>query len=94
MKKSSVFSYLLVGELVANVGHEVLELLAGDGAAALLVEDPKCNADQLLVRLVVVHLDRHHVAELGKLYHPGPVSVELKEIRERFKVVQYFDTIF
>lgn len=49
---------------------------------------PKCNADQILISLVVVHLDGHHVAKLGKLNHPGAVGIKLVKIRSEIRAYE------
>ena len=62
--------------VLTDVEHEVLELVSGDGAAAVLVEGPEGEPDHVLV-VVLGHLGGHHVAELGELDLPRPVSVVL-----------------
>ena len=58
------------------MSHEMFEVLGADGPRAVLVQHSEGHPDH--VRVVDgVHLVRHHVAELGELNHPRPVSVIL-----------------
>ena len=68
----------MLGQFVPDVHHENLELLVLYRSRPVPIQDPKCDANELLVRRVLVHLHRHHIAELGELDHAGTVSVELK----------------
>jgi hypothetical protein len=67
---------LLVGELLAEVGHDVPELRSGDEAVAVLVEDAEGLAD-LLLRVGVLHLASHHGEELGEVDRAVAISVNL-----------------
>ena len=68
----SLYIYIVL----TDVEHEVLELVSGDGAAAVLVEGPEGEPHHVLV-IVLGHLGGHHVAELGELDLPRPVRVVL-----------------
>ena len=58
------------------MSHEMFEVLGTDCPGPVLVQHPEGHPDH--VRVVDgVHLVRHHVAELGELNHPRPVSVIL-----------------
>ena len=63
---------LLVGELLAQIGHDVTQLSRRYEAVAVLVEDAERFAD-LLFGVRVLHLARHHRQELWKV--DGAVAV-------------------
>jgi hypothetical protein len=59
--------YFFVGELLAQIGHDVAQLGRRDESVAVLVEDAKRLAN-LLLAICVFHFARHHRKELGKVY--------------------------
>ena len=61
---------LLVGELLAEVGHDVTELGGGDEAIAVLVEHLEGLLD-LLLGVGVLHLAGHEVEELQERERGG-----------------------
>merc|ERR1711924_206524 len=67
---------LLVGQLLAEVGHDVAELSRGDEAVAVLVEHAE-GLLELLLGVGVLHLARHQGAELGEVNGAVAVSVDL-----------------
>merc|ERR1712199_141159 len=67
---------LLVGELLAEVGHDVAQLGSGDEAVAVLVEDLEGLLD-LLLGVRVLHLAGHEGEELGEIDGAVAVSVDL-----------------
>jgi len=67
---------LLVGELLAEVCHDVAELGGGDETIAVLVEDLERLLD-LLLGVGVLHLARHHGQELGEVDGAIAISVNL-----------------
>lgn len=54
---------LVIGELLADGGHDVSEFGSGNEAVVIAVEDLEGFAD-LLLRVGVLHLARHHGEEL------------------------------
>mmetsp|Transcript_7993 Transcript_7993/g.18713 ORF Transcript_7993/g.18713 Transcript_7993/m.18713 type:complete len:210 (+) Transcript_7993:141-770(+) len=66
----------LVGELLAEVCHDVAELGRRDEAVAILVEHTE-RLLQLLLRISVLHLARHQRAELWEVNCAVAVSVDL-----------------
>lgn len=68
--------HLLVGELLAEVGHDVAQLSRGDEAVAVLVKDLEGLLD-LLLRVGVLHLAGHHGQELGEVDGAVAVGVDL-----------------
>lgn len=58
---------LLVGELLAEVGHDVAQLSRRYEPVAVLVEDTECFADFLLA-IRVLHFAGHHRQEFGEIY--------------------------
>ena len=58
---------LLVGELLAEVGHDVAQLGRGYEPVAVLVEDAERFADFLLT-VRVLHFAGHHRQEFGEIY--------------------------
>merc|ERR1719478_1408185 len=67
---------LLVGELLAEVGHDVAELSRRDEAVAVLVEDAE-GLLELLLRVGVLHLAGHEGAELGEVNGAVAVGIDL-----------------
>jgi hypothetical protein len=67
---------LIVGELLADAGHDVPELSSGDEAVVVAVEDLEGLAD-LLLGVSVLHLARHHGEELGEVNGAVVVGVNL-----------------
>merc|ERR1712057_40607 len=67
---------LLVGGLLAEVGHDVTELSSGDEAVAVLVEDLEGLLD-LLLGVGVLHLLSHEVEELGEVDGAGAIGIDL-----------------
>ena len=67
---------LLNGEKLTDGDHDVLELSGGDEAVVVAVEDLEGLLD-LLLRVRVAHLARHHREELGEVDRPVPVRVDL-----------------
>merc|ERR1712166_641077 len=63
---------LVVGELLAEVGHHVTQLGGRDESVAVLVEDLE-GLVELLVGVGVLHLASHQVEELGEI--DGSVAV-------------------
>ena len=54
----------------------MFEILGADSPSPVLVQDSEGHPDHVGI-VDGVHLVRHHVAELGELNHPRPVSVIL-----------------
>merc|ERR1719217_1112082 len=67
---------LLVGQLLAEVGHDVAQLSRRDEAVAVLVEDAE-RLLQLLLRVRVLHLARHEGAELREVNGAVAVGIDL-----------------
>merc|ERR1711924_258558 len=67
---------LLVGQLLAEVGHDVAELRRRDEAVAVLVEDAE-GLLELLLGVGVLHLARHERAELGEVDRAVAVGIDL-----------------
>merc|ERR1719199_2199718 len=67
---------LLVGELLAEVGHDVAELGGGDEPVAVLVEHLE-GLDDLLLGVSVLHLASHHGEELGEVDGAVAVGIDL-----------------
>merc|ERR1719482_1117653 len=67
---------LLVGQLLAEVGHDVAQLSRRDEAVAILVEDAE-GLLELLLGVGVLHLARHEGAELGEVNRAVAVSIDL-----------------
>jgi hypothetical protein len=67
---------LVVGELLADAGHDVSKLSGGDEAVVVAVEDLESLAD-LLLGVGVLHLARHHGEELGKVNGAVVVGIDL-----------------
>eukprot|EP00968_Pinguiococcus_pyrenoidosus_P014577 scaffold1313_cov250-Pinguiococcus_pyrenoidosus.AAC.13 len=66
--------HLLVRELLAQVGHDVAQLGGADEAVAVLVEDLK-GFEDLLLRVRILHLARHHGEELREV--DGAVAIRV-----------------
>ena len=67
-------SHLLVGQLFAEVGHDVTKLGSGDEAVAVLVEHLE-RLLELLLRVGIFHLASHEVEKLGEV--DGAVAVRV-----------------
>eukprot|EP01084_Bolivina_argentea_P181929 314162_1 len=67
---------LLVGELLAEVRHDVAELSSGDETVAVLVENAESLLD-LLLGVGVLHLAGHQGQELGEINRAAAVLVDL-----------------
>ena len=67
------FVDLLVGEFLAEVGHDVPQLGGRDEPVAVLVEHAERLTD-LLFRVRVLHLARHHRQELREVDRPVACS--------------------
>mmetsp|Transcript_2178 Transcript_2178/g.7340 ORF Transcript_2178/g.7340 Transcript_2178/m.7340 type:complete len:210 (+) Transcript_2178:1150-1779(+) len=64
-----------VGELFAEVGHDVAELGGGDEAVAVLVEDLE-GFEDFLLGVGVLHFPGHHRQELGEVDRAVAVGVD------------------
>ena len=79
---------LLVGELLAQISHDVAELSGRDESVAVLVEDAEGLAD-LLLTVRVLHLARHHCEKLRKVDSAVAVGVHFVYLEsEREKQVR------
>merc|ERR1719389_794181 len=67
---------LLIGELLAKVGHDVTKLSSGDETVAVLVEHLEGLLD-LLLGVGVLHLTSHQVQELGEVDGAGAIGIDL-----------------
>jgi len=67
---------LIIGELLAEVRHDVTELSSGDVTVAILVEDLESLLDFLL-RVCVLHLASHHGQELSEVDRAVTIGVDL-----------------
>jgi len=68
--------YLLVGQLLAQIGHNVSQLCGGDEAISVFVEYSKGLSD-LFLAIRVLHLSCHHGEELWKVDCTITVGVDL-----------------
>jgi hypothetical protein len=68
--------HLLVGELLSEVGHDVSQLSSRDESIAVLVEHFESLQD-LLLRVSVLHLSRHHCQELGEINGSVAIGIHL-----------------
>ena len=60
------------------MSHEVLERFGTDGSGPVFIKNTKGHSDHIFI-VDGVHLVRHHIAKLGKLYHTRPVRVVLRQ---------------
>lgn len=67
---------LVIGELLADAGHDVPELSGGNEAVVVTVEDLEGLAN-LLLGVGILHLARHHGEELGEVNGAVVVGVDL-----------------
>jgi hypothetical protein len=67
---------LLIGQLLAEVGHDVAELGSGDETILVLVEHPE-RLLELFLRVGVLHLASHEVEELREVDGAIAVSINL-----------------
>ena len=67
---------LLIGELLAEVGHDVTELSRGDKAVAVFVEHLE-SLEDFLLGISVLHLTGHHGEELREVNCAVAVSINL-----------------
>ena len=58
--------YLLVGELLAQIGHDVAQLGSRDETVAIAIEHLE-RLDELLLGVGVLHLAGHKRQELGEI---------------------------
>ena len=60
------FIDLLIGELLAQVGHDVTQLGGGDETVAIAIENLE-GLDELLLGVGVLHLAGHEGKKLGEI---------------------------
>ena len=67
---------LLVGQLLAEIGHHMAELCSRDETVLILVKHAE-GLLQLLLRISVFHLARHEVQEFWEINGTIPISINL-----------------
>ena len=69
--------YLLVGELLAQVGHDVAQLGGGDETVAIDIESLLESLHELLLGVGALHLAGHKAKELGEINGAVAISIDL-----------------
>ncbi len=72
--QKSIKRYLLIGKLLAKVGHDMSELSSADEAIAVLIENAESLTD-LLLAVGILHLTGHHGEELREIDSSVSISI-------------------